>query len=1725
MVDSSTLLVPMTVKALVVNDQVRKGENFQRWSMNYSNINDYNSPEPQPFSGNANDFSSNPANNGVYLLWRLPEALRHGSQTPNNQQGTGKDNTVSVGIVDFPLVPNRWLVVRYSGALAARKVTAWVVESDFLDPNEGTSPFISPFAATPTPTSIGRRIEITNQAWNEPGGTMFLSAIGAGDVTFASYQPYGENVLSIHDDLAGVADADTLSYMVMGWYSDPTKDIVKNDGSQQGLDDVLQALNWAIANKEQGTATTSLCHGMVYGVQWDKTGGIPPSNKPSESSDVTLAVGNTSIDALTALIRRQAQGDTTIQPDLLEAFQYDLLSVLSEQDSAAVLDMNIRQAWYGKQPGGFAWDIVDAELQNPAERGKIPPLPPAELQKEAQWLAQLNQNQTAYDEQLRLLNDMQWQLYAMWWKNGKAGTLPQFPIGTTQAQFDAALDPTSATSLVSKVRNQIALVQSLQATIPIGQTQEELAASIQAYAAAHQLPAQRELKRLARPDFREANDPVVLLAGTGDTSAKNPTGTLQCRFPDQLVTGFSVTTQSGGLENTPAYSGAGVHFSATAQSFSHAITLSLLDGSIPMPNLANIPALAKNIIEEFFLLDPANATMVAAKALNTTNPQIIQDVYNAMAAHDTNIGVLPAFSLKAWQQPWTPVFLEWQVSWFAIDYTADGKPTWGFDGSTYTWDGNGASQTPRVLSGRIFLTPQSRVNFKVRLREYLDKYPDANLQAVEDFIQKTDEWDFLSQALNGFEAQLTLRDPLGNIAPNGTTVLYQPSTTIADVIGENFRYVPLPGPYKKPPFAPLPPSGFQALRSGQFLFEKLSVVDEFGRAIEVVNLSTSDQFAPVVAEGMQPGKTVVPNEPYRFVQLTPSVLQPNRLNFDYVSSTNDDNVIDLHADVNPVCAWILPNHLDNSLLCFDNQGNGLGEVRVVVNDKQQRVVVWQPVPYSQYTTIASLQPNFPHLAQFLVGLQGKGVQAFDNLTKLIDDTLWLVDPAGGQYNTSLAVYIGRPLALVRARLQFALGGPPVSDPSWDKTFQPVEPDFLSYSFPIRLGDINLEQSGLLGYFSGDNYDQFNSVYAPSQSGITPTNPPYIVQIGEGNFINLEYGNSPSAYVTMLIEPYGSVYANTGMLPMGALLLPPRFINEALPNMEIMFRTGPLLATLQLAAPSDANAATADVPSIIMPKPSEKHGAWSWLELDGSQWEGLQILASDARANLSTVQATLRSGFLQLSSALGGSPVGAQGGDAPSPTDDGDAPSGDITDAQTDEGETETFVADTVQRVVHGNVMSLLSGGASLLNYSIETTPSPLQASPQQGEPTTAALTVVVSADEGETVYCDRIVFSFEIGEIAQALTNVSSGILSAASPSGEWQIQETGPGIFTATPTKPMYQKIDANGLVFQLYNIKVNRQVGTFAFTIQEHSSSDGSAFSNYKDVYEIAKFPYGFFVGGFTASAAEVQVGTPVLLTWHGARNATYTMLYNNQSVDVTLLRRWQSPPLTSNTTFILKVTPTLEESSEDINTYLQVTVDVRDPDLVTDMFVVKETASIGTQIEGHAVTVNGMQNLSGDLTVGGRVAQSNNIWFQNGATLQEQVSISSLQVGGVVQGVRLAGTMQGQGDASFSTGVQVNGNSTFGTLRVRGTLQVDGSISARRVLVSGAAQLANGKLSVAFSPEQKQSVAGDSSYALMLTPLGQCKGLRVAQKSGDGFVVEELHNGASAVEFDWLAIIDKR
>src|SRR5262249_3218850 len=194
MSDQGPLIVPIVVEAFVVNDHVRRGggNTFYRAEMQYNSL---QYPANGQLGG-GDDFShgSSQYYNGVYLKWRLPDAFTQGVQ-----------DSVA-GATAFPTVPNRWLVVRYSGSFAARGVTAWLIESDYRraaplenppDASQVGSMYVEPGSGSDKDTlvgvRIGRNVPLASETWSESGATMKLSAVAAGNGAFAYYQPACNN--------------------------------------------------------------------------------------------------------------------------------------------------------------------------------------------------------------------------------------------------------------------------------------------------------------------------------------------------------------------------------------------------------------------------------------------------------------------------------------------------------------------------------------------------------------------------------------------------------------------------------------------------------------------------------------------------------------------------------------------------------------------------------------------------------------------------------------------------------------------------------------------------------------------------------------------------------------------------------------------------------------------------------------------------------------------------------------------------------------------------------------------------------------------------------------------------------------------------------------------------------------------------------------------------------------------------------------------------------------------------------------------------------------------------------------------------------------------------------------------------------------------------------------------------------------------------------------------
>ncbi|MDQ3934193.1 MAG: IPT/TIG domain-containing protein [Actinomycetota bacterium] len=1474
MTDASPLIVPMVVEAFVANDWVRQGGPFVRAQMQYNAMQRGTNGQPGLNDRDINFGKTNPVPphtvpasdyyNGVYLKWRLPKAFTRGAQ----------DSAGST--MHFRCIPNRWVVVRYGGPLSARTASAWIVESDYIWPLNTPQPAMTAAEVSSTwvqgatgtkPIGVYMGRNVALGSWTEPNTTQKLTAMAPGNPAFAFYQPQNNNVLSFIDVL-GNAPAETLSYQVFGWFSAPGDDPLA-DPHKEGFQKVMADLGWTLPEGTDPslTASWSVLTGYVSGVQWQTTD-LPPSAKPTSTSPVSIAAGNTAVEGLTALVTAQAaEKGVQVDAELLEAFQLDMLAELDQPDGAGRLAEKLHASFFKRFSGGYTWDIVDAPGAEAVSE--------TELAKEIAWLTALNQAQAKLDADIRLLTSLQVELYEMWWKYTvwpqayKGQTVVKGPTGQPLKQSDllAQLQPSGAGTIAQQVASQLHTVQTDQDAVPTGATQDDLNAAIKKYGDDHALPSTRILKRSAAPRFYEPNNPVVLIAGAGATGIVPDPDATVCRFPSQLVTGFK-------------YKG-------------NDVTASTQGLTVPRPDLSKVSgapwsaALAGQLVDEAFFVDPQSATAISAAVPNST----VAEIQAAMASDP--LGTPPAGALTAWtENPWHPLLLIWQVTYYPIDYGTAASPNWVFENGRYAWTGAGAEQSTG-FGGVIQLTPAASFNMAARLQAFLATNPQldprelAELQQLLDFVTTTDnDWDVLSQALDGFNEQLRLGMAGVFMGPETTAVATSPS--MPTLIGDQDSYPPVLGDV---PRRVIPPSNFLPWRAGQFSFVELVVVDEWGQAVWPIDDSSSryetvylppdmtpivtsnsveftiaaklhvDGVAPdviaagggdatlvvtgsgfgadanvewngtalattfqsaaqvtatvpaaqtasaataqvtvtsggnasnavpvvvVVASGAaiaaldpdlfqagmansaevgltvtgvgfatnsivqwdgtplrtayrsatelraaipagflaapataavtvatggttsQPatftiapgaaigsiapasavaggpaftltvngigfepgaavawngmaltttfvsptqltasvpaadiqaadtahvteqfGHSVLPAATETLAQVPPALLEPARLDFDLLSATDDSVVFGPTApDADPVCGWVLPNHLDGSLMAYDAAGTALGEMAVGVGLSGTAHPCWTNAPGSPYKSLGEIAQEIKHFGPFLQTLCGQTATTFSAFLTAIDETLWTTVPMDAVFDKSLAVLIGRPLAMVRAQVQFELDGPAYPDPSWQFTFTPQPNVLAGYEFPIELGNVAQLNDGLIGYFEEDDYGRFNVV---QQSGAAESD--YLHPIGEnGNYVKLPFDGKSLTHLSMLVDPRGPVHATTAILPDVTVALPQRFVDDALAAMDVTFRLDGILTDQQIAAPAQAGGS--ETTTVQLPLPDEKVGTWSWVENDVGGWMTYPTAPNDATARLSEVPPVLRRGLLQLSAALG-----------------------------------------------------------------------------------------------------------------------------------------------------------------------------------------------------------------------------------------------------------------------------------------------------------------------------------------------------------------------------------------------------------------------------------------------------------------------------------------------------------
>lgn len=1041
-----------------------------------------------------------------------------------------------------------------------RKTRFWMVESDWLGPGDG---FAVSENRQARPRKLGRVVAIGD--WRESGGPAFLTVESANGPLGLGYQPQAEDVLSLVDrDFDDVDPGQPLSYQVIGWHSRPQDDVLSwyRTVGGEADQDPLAALNWRI---DDGSS--------------DQPGGTGP-DRCLYHGMIHSVPWDPQADSPTA---RPAASDIKIAlgPTAADAVRALLLPGLSDDPGhRRHVSTTLAAAVHGLLDAMDAPDglhdlretVHDSAFgaTGGATRWEI------EFTEEARAVAApgapLSPPTSAEVAALATLNARQ----RAW--EGAAAALSSLQRDLHELWWSLryyqannlgdwgdidGFDPDAAARQLDPATGGLAA----RVAAARERARQLTAARDQARQAAEAgLDKGRALRAVAQPRFRRTADPVLAMMGANHDPMPGGTA-LICRLPERILSAFDV---DGGR-----------------------LTVQAVTAGVEMPPLDPLPVadLLAPLLREAFLLDPG-----AIPALARITGLAAGDIAAVQPTPANPQGSPPAApGLRPWRAPWLPLYLEWEVEWHGLPYRrADGGTGWRFDGFEYLWTGGPGAEPVRIGGRSMLAAGASRL------------YTGAMRSA---FGSELPESDCLAQSLEGLHSRLAVRDPAAHrVADDGV---------VSRLVDERWSIPLLSGDQAAV-------DTFEGIRSGHMRLTRLQLVDRFGQAVILLDGNNELEFRPYRAEQFIPQIPPAGQpRPERFVQLPPRLLQDARVDFVFMAHDADRDAHEQPGDT-PVCGWLLPNHVDHSLVVFSPTGAPLGLLRRgSVADGVP--LAWDTLPDSPAPTIASVAVVSSHLGAFLAGLEQGGAAAFAGLLDLLDLAYWSMDDGARGDDGFVSTLIGRPVALVRAEIGITLAETPIPHPAWANALTRRPARFAAYDFPARLGDGDDRGDGLIGFFLDKAYDR---LYSPNVRTATGWVAP-----GESAPLSLRCQGPqeppPRREVTLLMEPHIPIHVQTGLLPVKEIRLSSRWIDPALKAMEVPLRSGPLLCTWDWRT-DGTDGATERV--VRMPCPASTLGQWLWSQPTGGpqeHWTHYAVEAAGQQPLFPPTPPTLNSGLLRL----------------------------------------------------------------------------------------------------------------------------------------------------------------------------------------------------------------------------------------------------------------------------------------------------------------------------------------------------------------------------------------------------------------------------------------------------------------------------------------------------------------
>ncbi|MGA9768048.1 MAG: hypothetical protein WBV94_03345 [Blastocatellia bacterium] len=1224
MADKEHLLVPIKVQALVIDDLViaRSGTlknrdqqyigNDGKWSplaQNYrSLINALGAPGPKLFYGAGHTYNGQQTDqlvfeaeaealptkedHGVYLHWVLPSGLRHSYESSS---------------LEFPALPDQWLIVRFCRRGAEPQTKAWFVDSSLVGDSDDAPNLLIDRGDEYKARRVGKVVPLDDEfAPADPQAERTtITAVGnqhTGSPTFTAFVAENRNILSWHDDLDDLRDpandnkvpkATALSYLLLGWYHDerneplaalPVKLVEQKEPDPPGW--LIDPPGWFIDSASLPADLLKrrcLFHGMVAHINyWNSDTyqgtmlGYPGS--PSVEGvfraappSITVGVGNNAEDALVSLVSGEYSGSANA-PNLwkaLEAVIYRQIESLVGGWNTAPRDQTVHQSWFSTLEAGKVWAIRPRsdKATDPAATAARP------TPKQLDALKQLNELQSAADAAGRELAALQQDLYARWWKLSEKSRRDE-----TANLDDEEADCRALIGRVSDLRGQRNGVLERLRTMP-----EKLE---------RQLPKELELRFDAAPRFWTPADPVIVVNNCGLPTKHQFPRPLPCRLPEQIVTVAEVVVEK---KAKPFSLAAGV-----TQQIATAVRTHFAEHYEILTRL-----LEEASIVEQAITDLAARTLPADKRFDSANSwrkwtgRLFKDLTGDNQAEDQvrfgnqgDLNMPPYRLVELWgQQPWSPLFLDWQITWFPTQLSGQGfGPAWRLGEYDYQpVNKESLPQTGYTVQGRSLLAPIDERIFMgpiETLRGFLNarRGPDektdgdkAFTAAVTEILSRYEEvWDktlrklaaggLMGQALTGFHQALIRRDvTLPRVMPDparpwikddvlksldGEVSAMLSTPDEAALIGER-----LPPPAPPPdPFLPPPPL-FQMVRAGAFKLDELWLVDDFGQWADLLHgTSAGGAFGAVFHPRAR-------WEDDQFVvAMPPRVVQPVRLNFRFTAADNPMVESGSDSALDPVCGWVFHNRLDQALALCDKDGRLIGEL--VITETQGRFLVDWESGAGGVALDEIRNPSLKAFARALVETAPKPRTRLQDLLELINSALKRIRPAAARRDMGL---FGRPIALVSAALGFELFGKAWTDPQREPpaNYPKITGDATldALRIPVNLGYQHNTEDGLIGYFKGGVYDRIVSSYMPPES--EPSG--YIVKQATDA---VRVGFHAPEPLTLLMDPWGSVQAAAGIVPAKTITLAQVELDKTLARMEASFRVGPVLVQAdRLALPT------------------------------------------------------------------------------------------------------------------------------------------------------------------------------------------------------------------------------------------------------------------------------------------------------------------------------------------------------------------------------------------------------------------------------------------------------------------------------------------------------------------------------------------------------------------------------